>query len=173
MLARSVIWWVNITFMYHSFLESMHTSPQSHHTTKPLNQLTRWTRVIKEEKVEWTQVNNHEWLLSLMTLWRGQSEKWNTDQKWHFLWEELLTTSNQEVKRTKVVQSEPDPAVVFFPTNQDSECMDATTGIVKTKRIIIFFSYHMKEWNPISVWHKKMQNSSSSLTFISAVCVEE
>ena len=43
-------------------------------------------------------------------------------------YEELLTESNQEVKRTKIVQSEPDPAVVFFPTNQDSECMDATTG---------------------------------------------
>ena len=66
-------------------------------------------------------------------------------------YEELLTESNQEVKRTKIVQSEPDPAVVFFPTNQDSECMDATTGIVKTKTIIIFFSYHMKEWKPISV----------------------
>ena len=58
--------------------------------------------------------------------------------KYYFL-EPFPNRSNmsiqRQVKRTKIVQSEPDPAVVFFPTNQDSECMDATTGIVETKII--------------------------------------
>ena len=52
----------------------------------------------------------------------------------------------QEVKRTQIVQSEPDPAVVFFPTNQDSECMDATTGIVKNPKTKFSFSFLAFIW---------------------------
>ena len=32
------------------------------------------------------------------------------------------------VKSTSLTERAEDPAVVFFPTNQDSECMDGDTG---------------------------------------------
>ena len=36
--------------------------------------------------------------------------------------------SKPKVKKTTITKDEKDPAVVFFPTNQDSECMDGATG---------------------------------------------
>ena len=39
-----------------------------------------------------------------------------------------LVRSETEVKKTKIVKDAKDPAVVFFPTNADSECMDGNTG---------------------------------------------
>ena len=37
-------------------------------------------------------------------------------------------SSGSKVKKTTITKDEKDPAVVFFPTNQDSECMDEATG---------------------------------------------
>ena len=37
-------------------------------------------------------------------------------------------SSGSKVKKTTITKDEKDPAVVFFPTNQDSECMDGATG---------------------------------------------
>ena len=31
------------------------------------------------------------------------------------------------MKKTTITKNEKEPAVVFFPTNQDSECMDGAT----------------------------------------------
>ena len=39
-----------------------------------------------------------------------------------------LVRSESEVKKTKIVKDAEDPAVVFFPTNADSDCMDGNTG---------------------------------------------
>ena len=39
-----------------------------------------------------------------------------------------LVRSESEVKKTKLVRDSEDPAVVFFPTNSDSDCMDGSAG---------------------------------------------
>jgi len=39
-----------------------------------------------------------------------------------------LKPSGSEVSKTSITEPAQDPAVVFFPTNQDSECMDGSTG---------------------------------------------
>merc|ERR1712126_353734 len=41
-----------------------------------------------------------------------------------------LKPSGSEVRKTSVTEPAQDPAVVFFPSNQDSECMDGSTGLV-------------------------------------------
>ena len=42
--------------------------------------------------------------------------------------ESKVVMSQSEVKKTTLVKDSEDPAVVFFPTNSDSDCMDASAG---------------------------------------------
>ena len=76
------------------------------------------------------------------------------------------------MKRRKLVESEPDPAVVFFPTNQDSECMDATTGIVENinPTFLTFLSFHKNEGKSKSeelatqnAWMEMLERESRNL----------
>ena len=41
---------------------------------------------------------------------------------------EAQAGASSEIKKTRLVKDARDPAVVFFPTNADSECMDGSAG---------------------------------------------